>query len=215
MHILVVCSANICRSPAAAQILTSELAQVITPLAVSSAGTEALVGQPACQIMQELIAVDTTNASSPEVSKHRSRQVTKAAVESSDFVIALEHHHLDFLAQLAPQARARNFTLKQASRLADRVARQVGNGKLPDGAPPLPDDSDERLSWLLAEMHEARGQAVLPPESARVEALGWDSDDISDPHVEGLELHPMAADLIQRNVRLIADSLAVVMNSRT
>lgn len=93
--VLLVCMANICRSPMAEGIMRAELSRcgLASQVKVDSAGTH--VGQPgsrpdrrAQQVCQE-IGVD--------ISRCRARQVVKADFENFDYLLALDEDCLGWL----------------------------------------------------------------------------------------------------------------------
>jgi protein-tyrosine-phosphatase len=92
--ILIVCTANICRSPMAEALLRRKLAeeQVSGTWRVSSAGTWAEDGYPASENGVRVMAergLDT--------SQHRSRAVTEAMLEGADLVLTMTVSHAESL----------------------------------------------------------------------------------------------------------------------
>ena len=85
MHILVVCSGNICRSPFAEAALRRHVDGA--DIVVSSAGTIAEPGIPATSLMRA-IARDH----GLDLDRHRSRAL--ADVDRPDLVLGMEMHHL-------------------------------------------------------------------------------------------------------------------------
>ena len=90
-HVLFVCTGNLCRSPLAEGILKKKLAERrINSVEVSSAGTHALVGEPAAAL-----AVKVAEDRGVDLSRHVSRQLTKEMLKKADIVLAMERRHLD------------------------------------------------------------------------------------------------------------------------
>jgi protein-tyrosine-phosphatase len=90
-HVLFLCTGNLCRSPIAEGILKKKLAERNIPsVEISSAGTRALVGEPAA-----VLAVKVAAEHSVDLSGHISRQLTKKMLEKADIVLGTERHHLD------------------------------------------------------------------------------------------------------------------------
>lgn len=208
LQILVVCTANICRSPAAAALLSYELGQRFgESVRVASAGTEALAGSPACELSTALVGAYprwTGGSGSLAHPDHVSRQVAAADLAASALVLGLDRTHRAALAHLAPAARQRTFTLRQAAAIAAAVGGQVAAGGLPAGAPPLPGPAADRLRWLVAEVDAGRGLGPPPQGHNPVqgdEALRWHPDDVPDPHVVGYQAHAAAVQLIEEAVR--------------
>lgn len=209
VQVLVVCTANICRSPAAARALRVGLLDRAVGddlVAVSSAGVYAMAGAPMCEMSETLVSQHLAGAERDPLGLHASRPLTAELVESADLILTADRTHRRAVLGLSPKARTRAFTVRQAGRLATWVtaaggpldvasARAAGAVLELDpldplaGVPPLPAEPGARLSWLLSEVDAARGMAPL-------ELVGqwaaWDPDDIGDPHVEGDEAHPDA-----------------------
>jgi protein-tyrosine phosphatase len=104
LRVLVVCSANICRSPVAAALLKAHLkdAGMARRVATSSAGTS--VGSPGARAdprMQELARLRAVR-----LSRHRAREVSDAVMAASDVIYAMEELHLEALQQRWPERAA-------------------------------------------------------------------------------------------------------------
>jgi protein-tyrosine phosphatase len=199
-----VCTANICRSPAAATLLDQRLANESTaaPTQIHSAGTQALAGRPACGRASELVR-EHADVYYPKLvgrldhqPKHSSRLLLAEHLHAADLVLALDREHRSHLAAVSPKDRPKTFTLRQASLLASYVGELVSADDSPVGAPALPakNSPKERLEWLVAEMDAARGTVPLPV--AEEAPTRWHPLDVPDPHVLGFELHSDAFTLI-------------------
>jgi protein-tyrosine phosphatase len=148
VSVLVVCTANIARSPLAAAMLAASLDG--SGLTVASAGTEALPGYPAAEASQRLAAVRGL-----DLRGHRSRPVTDELIRDADLVLTMSERHRDRCAPLAAGAGARVFTLRELVRLLGAVERGPALLEVP------PDDPAERLAWMVERAHLAR-PAALP-----------------------------------------------------
>lgn len=93
-NILVICTANQCRSPIAASMLERALRQRFpeTEWHVSSAGTWARPGVPATAAMQTL-----AQERGIDLSAHRSREVDQAMLSAADLVLVMESGHKEAL----------------------------------------------------------------------------------------------------------------------
>jgi len=207
--VLVICTANICRSPFAAQLLEGQLAAAgIGPAAVTSAGTDGMVGASACP--------ELWNESGTAIpADHRARQVTAEMVAEADLVIALATDHRAYLAALAPSARGKAFTLAEAAGLAAVItqpdqALEAAAGSITGldeldplaRVPELPQHAADRFAWLVGEMDAWRG-SLNPNEELSVD----------DPHqVEGA-LHSSAAVLIQDHVISLGEAISRVIEA--
>lgn len=134
MSVLVVCTANVCRSPLAARMLASSL-----EVPVTSAGSRAFPGMPAC------------HAASPGV-EHASVRLEARHVRSASLVLGAAREHRSAAVALVPSAQVRSFTLVQAARLATWLVSQGVTA--PPGLAP-----SERLAWWVDELDAARGDA--------------------------------------------------------
>lgn len=87
--ILIVCTANICRSPVVEAVLRDRLAaQDLENWTVKSAGTWAFDGQRAAEFSALLMAEQGL-----DISDHQSKPVTKFLMEEADLVLTLEIGH--------------------------------------------------------------------------------------------------------------------------
>jgi protein-tyrosine phosphatase len=152
LNILIVCTANQCRSPMAAALLDRELTVRGVPAQIHSAGTNAVAGIPATD---DTIVV--MKAEGLDLSTHRSRPVGTADLGGADVVITMTRAQLRDLATRSPAAFPRLFTLKELARRAQGQPR----------------DKDEELGVWITRLSAGRSTADL---------LGDDPvDDVEDP----------------------------------
>ncbi len=212
-RILTVCTANICRSPATAALLRRGLPELY-PARVDSAGSAAIDGSPACDVSCELIGdfIKTYYPAMPltaaESTGHRSHRFQRPELEGADLILALDRSHRAAVAQMAPRCRSKTFTLRQAATAASVVTTALNQGVLPEGAPPLPDALEDRFTWWVGELDALR--SVITGEHIKAGNLAIDPLDVPDPHVEGYQYHPVAAELIERSVGVLLRSLATL-----
>jgi protein-tyrosine phosphatase len=95
-NLLVVCTANVCRSPAAEIFLKEALAG--KPVQVHSAGTLALDGNPADATIQALMSERGYEA----IKQHRSRALMPRLLSKADLVLCMEQDHMARLKSLSP-----------------------------------------------------------------------------------------------------------------
>jgi protein-tyrosine phosphatase len=120
--ILVVCTANQCRSPLAAAALRRQTDAVGVPVTVSSAGVAAMPG-----ISATPPTVDAARRIGLDLSDHAARALDGDAVRDADLVIALERRHVQEIVLQDPSAFRRTFTLKELVRRGAAVgAREPG-----------------------------------------------------------------------------------------
>lgn len=108
-HILVVCTANICRSPVGEVLLQARLqAKGLTNWNVSSAGTWAAVGHAASSFSTVLMAEQGL-----DILSHGSQPVTELLLQRADLVLCMETGHVKTLRSAFPAYKNKLFTLKK------------------------------------------------------------------------------------------------------
>jgi protein-tyrosine phosphatase len=156
-RIVIVCTANICRSPMAEAMIRRALrehgpdaARVI----VESAGVYGHEGSPIAPGSAAAL-----NALGIEDDGHRGRLLTPAIVGAADLVLTMEEQHRDAILAGSPEARDRTFTLREFARLAGGEAPPAGAGVA------------------------ARSRALVAAAGPRRTVLPWAGvDDVPDPY---------------------------------
>lgn len=141
-QVLIVCTANICRSPMVAELLTQRLdtAGLGDQVMVRSAGTFAQAGKPAWEPVRELMA-----ARGVDLQRHRSQPVSYDMVQSVDLIIVMEERHRQSIFYLEPRALHKVFLLSEMAGDADPLWDVMGR--------PIEEVSqvcDQAESWLAA-----------------------------------------------------------------
>lgn len=103
-RVLVVCTGNICRSPAAELMLERLLPA--DGVDIESAGTRAMTGRGVAAPLLELLAERGIDGS-----RHRARQVTRPMLETADLVLTATRGHRSEVVTMSPTALPRVFTL--------------------------------------------------------------------------------------------------------
>lgn len=114
LHVLFICTGNICRSPTAERLAALYGKQLNLPdLTVSSAGTRAMIAHPierhAAQVL-ETLGGDSSNFAA--------RQLTPRIALTADLVLTMTKDHRDTVLELAPRLLRKTFTLKEAAQLS-------------------------------------------------------------------------------------------------
>ena len=121
LRILVVCTGNICRSPAAAALLRAR--SVGFGIEVASVGTAAVVGHP----IHPLTAAALAQVGVEDLN-HRARQLSLADVAGAHLVLTAERRHRVAVIEADPTAVRRTFTIAEFARLAEAVEHAAAAG---------------------------------------------------------------------------------------
>ena len=114
-RLLVVCTANLVRSPFAAAALTRSIPHYYD---IDSAGLAAADGDEIpLDVLQDMRRYVL------DLSKHRSRRVTPSDVRRSALVLGMTEAHREALQSMVPAATPQTFTLMEFVRLAETVPR--------------------------------------------------------------------------------------------
>lgn len=175
VRVLVVCTGNICRSPAVERLLAAGLGAAyrgrdaggLAPaIEVASAGTGAMVGWPMTDEMAALVAAQGVDPRSFEA-----RQLAPGMVQQADLVVALTRRHRSAIVELVPAAVRRTFTLRELARLVADVD--------PAALPGANATTADRLRALVPLAASRRGLTAHKPAD----------DDVVDPYRGGAELY--------------------------
>jgi protein-tyrosine phosphatase len=177
-RVLMVCSANQCRSPAAERLLAPLLISGReSRFELDSAGVRVETGRT----IHPLTASCLTRRGIP-VEGHLATPLTGGAVGRADLILAAERSHRGMIAQIGGSAPARTFTLREFARLAPS-ALQLG-------------------AMSPAELVAAASSlriSLRPPDPA--------SEDVPDPIRGGSEEHEQMVATVHDAVTVIAAAL--------
>ena len=121
MHILFVCTGNICRSPTAERLAAACAAELGIPdFTASSAGTRAVIGHPIHR--DAAVVLDNLGGNT---SGFAARQLTSKIASTADLVIAMTSTHRDIVLEAAPRQLRKTFTLTEAAALASMEGAQT------------------------------------------------------------------------------------------
>ena len=106
--VLIVCHANVCRSPTAAQLFRARLGEHAPARrsAFHSAGLRAQEGADMDPVMQRLLAERGV-----AVDAHRARRLTRSLVRSADLVLVTERRQVWAVEHMEPTARGKVYAL--------------------------------------------------------------------------------------------------------
>jgi protein-tyrosine phosphatase len=184
--VLVLCAANMCRSPMAARLLARELQtrglaarEVPAPdpgVTVRSAGL-LVDGEPPAPLATSAMADRGL-----DISAHRSRVVRPADLTAAGLVLVMARAQLREAVVLVPEAWPRAFTLKELVRRGEQIGPRPSGMSLP--------------GWL-AMAHEGRDRAALLGDSP--------DDDVADPIGGPPQAFAQTADLLSDLTHRLAD----------
>ena len=175
-RIVVLCTANVCRSPMAATLLGRRLAEIGVTVQVHSAGMLRSGDPPHPEVISVMAGYGI------DIAAHRSRVACAADLARADLVLAMARDHLRFAVVTEPEAWPRAFTLRELIRRGERVG------------PRLP---GEPLSCWLSRAHEGRGRAALLGDCAH--------DDVPDPAGQPMPAYADVARLLDRSAARLAE----------
>ena len=129
LHVLLVCTGNICRSPIAHGLLADRVRGL--EVEVRSAGTWAGGGSPATDE-----AVAAAAEIGIDIAAHRSSRFTTYLADWADLILTMTAEQKDEVIAEAPAAQAKTFTIKSfAARQAERDDPVDGDVADPLGMP--------------------------------------------------------------------------------
>lgn len=178
--VLVVCRANVCRSPSMQLHLTASLRAAVPGVGidVTSAGTDALPGQPICsRAARHLRRIEGADAFVPT---HRSQPLTPQLVQAADLVLVASAQERGAVAALSPEARHKTFGMREAAIMLGRA------GVLTGQSVPIVSTPSQLVTTLVELLHEQRGTLSISSGPAHFTARRGRSDraavDIGDVH---------------------------------
>lgn len=169
VNLLVVCTANQCRSPLTAAAFRTLAAQRDLPISVESAGIGAVPGMPATPP-----TVEAARKLGLDLTTHTSTPADAARAAAADLVVGLERRHVQEVVLLVPGSFGHTFTLRELA----RRGKEVG-----------PRRPDESIAQWIARVHKGRRPTDMLGTSK--------DDDIADPTGSRAADHLTTAEEIQ------------------
>jgi protein-tyrosine phosphatase len=117
--ILLVCTANICRSPMGAALLRRRLCDLGVPAVVESAG----LYESGRRVTEQAVRLLATRGI--DVSGHVSSRLDADRVRSATLVIGMEPRHVQEAVLLEPDAWPRSFVLKELVRRSEAIGART------------------------------------------------------------------------------------------
>ena len=151
-EVLILCTANVCRSPMAQALLTDRLAALGQAVTVRSGG---MLGDGEPPRPEAITAMADYGL---DIASHRSRRVTTDDLERADLTLAVARENLRYAIVTAPAIWPRAFTIAELVRRGQATGRRLPGESLAD--------------WL-ARTHAGRERAALLGDSR--------ADDVADP----------------------------------
>jgi protein-tyrosine phosphatase len=174
--ILVLCTANVCRSMMAAPLFARRLAALGVTVPVRSAGMIRCGDPPHPEVISVMASYGI------ETAAHRSRVACAADLARATLVLAMSRENLRYAVITAPGAWPRAFTLKELIRRGERI------GPRPSGEP---------FSGWLSRAHAGRERASLLGDSSE--------DDVADPAGGPLRAYADTASVLDGLVTRLAE----------
>jgi low molecular weight protein-tyrosine phosphatase len=151
-EILILCTANRCRSVMAESLLSRCLVAAGLPASVSSAGLLGNGAPPPPEVLSALAAYGLDAAA------HRARAFGDDDLAGSDLVLAMAREHLRHAVVALPAVWPRAFTLKELVRRGQQIGPRLAG---------------EPLAGWVRRAHQGRDRAALLGDSP--------DDDVADP----------------------------------
>jgi protein-tyrosine-phosphatase len=171
-EILLLCTANACRSVMAQALLSARLAARGVAVPVASAGLLGSGRTPPPEVVSVMAAMGI------DVTDHRSRTVTADDLAAAGLILGLTREHVRHAAVLLPAAWPRTFTIRELL----RRGRQAG-ARAPD---------EPLAHWLTRAADGRRREDLLGSHPA---------DDVADPAGGPLREYQATADTLDRLTR--------------
>ncbi|WP_431237375.1 low molecular weight phosphatase family protein [Mycolicibacterium aichiense] len=120
MHVLFVCTGNICRSPTAERLAAAYAAESrLSDFTTASAGTRAVINHPIhpdAAVVLEGLGGDSSDFAA--------RQLNYKIASAADLVLTMTRAHRDAVVELTPRKLNKTFTLTEIAQIAAELCPQ-------------------------------------------------------------------------------------------
>ena len=190
-EVLLVCHANLCRSPMAERLVRKavddRLGEDAAGFRVVSAGTHAWTNQP-----MHPLAAEVLREHGADETGFLSQRLTEGLVRRADLVLTSTRRQRSECVAFDPSAVGRTFTIAQFG----RYAAALGPYSLTAVWPP-----QRRLGVMIERVSVIRGNLPVAPA---------DEEDLADPVQSPIEAFRRCAAEIQRTVDVMIDLIAPI-----
>lgn len=192
-----VCSANVCRSPAMAISFASAAERAGLSVDVVSAGRMAENGAEICRVATGVVA--GLDGGARAATLHRAQRLSRDLIDSATLILGATRQERAAVATLSPRARSRVFTLTEAIALGE-IGRQRDEERRPGGVQGFVE---------LLNAHRGALPLAAPTRPSRWRRAVVDPLDLPDAHGGRRAEHTArvieASRLSERLVALIVD----------
>lgn len=195
IEILTVCTGNVCRSPLAATMLATRLADL--DVRVTSAGTYGLQGEPMTDETKRLAA--ELHVDADLVSSHRAAYLTEAHLVTPDLILAMSREHRRRIVELSPGRLRSTLTVREFARLA----AEVSDAEIAEAATTAGDEDSARLRAALTTILGMRG--ITPPPADP------NDDDVVDPYRRSWETYQRTGSQLAPGVEQVVRVVRVAL----
>ena len=200
--LLVLCAANVCRSPLMEYVLTEPGGASSTEPSwkTISRGTEATRARHLCAQVTDMVSATEYGTTFAE--EHRPTLLEPDTLDGFDLIVTASRAERAIVARLRPELRSRTFTVKEAVRLGRAPLADADLRRAAAFAP-----GAAGLALYAAALHERRGMVNLgaAPRAVLPWARPVDPLDIPDVHDGSRRVH----------VRALADAEHTARDLRT
>jgi protein-tyrosine phosphatase len=193
LHVLVVCTGNLCRSPLFAALLARDVDDA--RVTVTSRGT---LATPASVVPAATLAAGTRLG--VDLEGHVARPLSSVDLEDADLVLTACRRHRRDVVRMSPAAASKAFTIVEFARLAEAALTEGAAWAADEGAV---DSGPGRSGVALESLLRMRGSVLRPDDP--------EDDDVVDPMGRRAGVHLRVARRLATAATTIASALGPVM----